>query len=308
MIDGREPSEAASGTLAGATVVPLRALARFAGAELSDKEEPILLVCETGARSELAAGVLRELGFCRVESLSGGVRAQRSQGELVAPRRVLQLTEAESERYARQVGLPALGVSGQERLARARVAIVGVGGLGCPVLLYLAAAGIGEIVIADDEGVCETNLHRQVLFGAADVGASKVACAARVARAQNPAVSVVERPVRVSASNVAEVCPGGAHLDLAGPRYAVLSLHLPHPPERGARPELRRGRRARAAPRAARHAPGDRDRQADRGPRHASARQDAARGRRGDELSRARRRAPAGLRGLRRPSAIQGRP
>lgn len=94
------------------------------------------------------------------------------------------------ERYTRQIRLPQLGELGQRRLAASRVAVIGAGGLGAPVLSYLAAAGVGRITVFDPDTVDATNLHRQVLFTTADVGRSKAVAAAEHLRSQNPEVSV----------------------------------------------------------------------------------------------------------------------
>jgi len=88
------------------------------------------------------------------------------------------LEEAHIRRYARQIVLPEIGGAGQERLLRASVLVVGAGGLGAPLLLHLAAAGIGRIGIVDFDVVDETNLHRQVLYAERDVGRPKVEAAA----------------------------------------------------------------------------------------------------------------------------------
>lgn len=88
------------------------------------------------------------------------------------------------ERYARQIILPQVGTAGQQRLARARVLVVGAGGLGCPVLHNLAAAGVGRITIVDGDMVAISNLHRQLLYSTADVGRGKAATAARHLREQ----------------------------------------------------------------------------------------------------------------------------
>ena len=88
-------------------------------------------------------------------------------------------------RYSRHLLIPEVGLGGQEKLAAARVLVVGAGGLGSPILAYLAAAGVGRIGIVDDDTVDVTNLQRQILYATADVGRPKAATAAgRLARAQ----------------------------------------------------------------------------------------------------------------------------
>jgi adenylyltransferase/sulfurtransferase len=104
-------------------------------------------------------------------------------------------------RYSRHLLIPEVGMAGQERLRAARVLCVGAGGLGSPVLQYLAAAGIGRIGIVDDDVVDETNLQRQVIFATSDVGRRKVEVAAERISALNPQVAVDAVPVRLGAEN-----------------------------------------------------------------------------------------------------------
>ena len=113
--------------------------------------------------------------------------------------------------YSRQIALPEVGAAGQARLAAASVLVVGAGGLGVPVLQYLAAAGIGRIGIVDGDVVEESNLHRQPLYGWADVGRPKAAVAAERLRALNRDVRVEAFEVHASAGNVDELV---AHHDL----------------------------------------------------------------------------------------------
>ncbi len=108
-------------------------------------------------------------------------------------------------RYSRHLLIPEIGLAGQERLQRARVLVVGAGGLGSPVLAYLAAAGVGRIGIVDDDVVDETNLQRQVLFAQADVGRTKAAVAAERIVALNPQVAVDAYPLRFVAANAREL-------------------------------------------------------------------------------------------------------
>lgn len=93
-------------------------------------------------------------------------------------------------RYSRQLLMPDVGEGGQEKLLAARVLVVGVGGLGCPVSLYLTAAGVGELVLCDPDVVDKTNLQRQVLYRENDCGLPKVDCAARALEKLNPGVKI----------------------------------------------------------------------------------------------------------------------
>ena len=103
------------------------------------------------------------------------------------------------------MALPEIGISGQQKLAKARVLIVGIGGLGCPVLQNLAAAGVGTIGIVDGDVVDETNLHRQFLYTLNDSGKSKVAVAAEVVSKQNPEVELVQYPDYFTKQNCFEI-------------------------------------------------------------------------------------------------------
>ena len=115
------------------------------------------------------------------------------------------LDAKELERYARHIVLREVGGPGQAKLKAARVLVVGAGGLGAPVLLYLAAAGVGTLGVVDDDDVSLSNLQRQVIFATADVGKSKVEGAATAVKNLNPHVNVQAHHVRLTASNALDL-------------------------------------------------------------------------------------------------------
>lgn len=138
---------------------------------------------------------------------------------------VAPLTPEEVERYARHIVLPEIGGAGQQKLKRARVLIIGAGGLGAPMLQYLAAAGMGTLGIVDDDLVSLSNLQRQVIHGTDAVGTSKLDSAAAAIRRINPNVSVELHNVRIDGSSAAalvaqyDVVADGS--DNFATRYAV---------------------------------------------------------------------------------------
>jgi molybdopterin-synthase adenylyltransferase len=117
----------------------------------------------------------------------------------------MALSDEELERYARHIVLREVGGAGQARLKAARVLVIGAGGLGSPLILYLAAAGIGTIGIVDFDHVSLSNLQRQIAHRTKDVGRPKTESASETARSLNPEVRVETHPVRITPQNALEL-------------------------------------------------------------------------------------------------------
>ena len=119
-----------------------------------------------------------------------------------------ELSDTQIDRYARHIILKEIGGEGQKRLLDATIAIIGVGGIGCPAVEALAAAGVGRLRLIDDDMVALSNLQRQTLFGTADVGRPKVDAAADAIARLTPDVTVERRPVRLGGDNAKALLAG----------------------------------------------------------------------------------------------------
>ena len=124
---------------------------------------------------------------------------------LRAPITELDFSEEEIHRYSRHIVLPEVGGIGQKRINRAAALVIGAGGLGSPVALYLAAAGVGKIGIVDNDVVDTSNLQRQILHTTADVGRKKVESARETLLALNPNLRIVPHDVRLNSGNILEI-------------------------------------------------------------------------------------------------------
>ncbi|HYC68157.1 molybdopterin-synthase adenylyltransferase MoeB [Brevundimonas sp.] len=120
----------------------------------------------------------------------------------------MSFSDDEIERYARHLVLAEIGGPGQQRLRAARVALVGVGGVGAPAALYLAAAGVGTLRLIDDDAVSLANLQRQILFAGADIGSAKVAAGAGRLTALNPHVTIEAAPERLTDASAGRLLDG----------------------------------------------------------------------------------------------------
>jgi sulfur-carrier protein adenylyltransferase/sulfurtransferase len=207
IIDVREAEEYAVAHLPGAKSVPRGYLESRIDNAVQDRKQRVILYCASGQRSALAAHTLmNELGFEDVVSMTGGITLWKDRGyEVEAPK---ALTAEQRDRYSRHVLVPEVGLEGQLKLLDAKVLCLGAGGLGSPVALYLAAAGVGTLGIVDDDVVDLSNLQRQVIHTTDGVGIPKVDSAERAVKELNPDVNVVKYQTRLDASNIMEIIEG----------------------------------------------------------------------------------------------------
>ena len=203
LLDVRERDEYREGHLEGALSLPRGFLEIRVEETVSEKNTPIIAYCAGGVRSLMAARTLKEMGYENVMSMTGGYTAWKNAGyKWVANR---QFTPEQITRYARHFTLPEVGETGQAKLLDAKVLCIGAGGLGSPVALYLAAAGVGTIGIIDHDVVDLSNLQRQILHTNDRVGMPKVKSAQQTLNALNPDVRVIGFNERLSSENVMRI-------------------------------------------------------------------------------------------------------
>jgi sulfur-carrier protein adenylyltransferase/sulfurtransferase len=205
LLDVREEGERAAGVAAGAVGIALGDIAARIREVEPDRTRRLLTICASGTRSLRAATALREIGYAHVASVSGGFLRWTAEG---LPLAAGALSADSLERYSRHLLLPEIGAAGQASLARARVALVGAGGLGSPAAMYLAAAGLGSLTLIDDDVVERSNLQRQILHTDARVGTTKTESARITLNALNPHVAIAAQAIRLSAANVESLIHG----------------------------------------------------------------------------------------------------
>src|SRR3990172_9469345 len=203
LVDVRDPDEYRDGYIEPATNISRGFLEFRIGAAVTDPATPIVLYCQTGLRSVLAAKALRDLGYTNVVNLQGGFQKWAQSGLPVVKDR--PLTTEQIQRYSRHFLLNQVGEKGQRKLLRSKVLLIGAGGLGSPTAVYLAATGVGTIGLMDGDIVDVSNLQRQILHTTANVGRSKVESGAEMIRALNPDVNVVRLPMRIDVDNVMDI-------------------------------------------------------------------------------------------------------
>lgn len=212
LIDVREDAERSAGTPRGALGISRGFLELRIAEQVPERGRRILALCGSGQRSLFAAETLQRLGYADVASVAGGYAAWLAAG-LPVQRGTLDADSA--ERYSRHLLLPEVGSDGQARLGAARVVLIGAGGLGAPVALYLAAAGVGRLRIIDDDRVERSNLQRQVVHADARVGMRKTESARMALLALNPRIELELVNQRLLADNVEE-CISGADVVIDG--------------------------------------------------------------------------------------------
>jgi adenylyltransferase/sulfurtransferase len=206
LLDIREKEEIAMGYIQSAVFLPQGRLGQDVENLLPEKDAPIVVYCAGGIRSLAAAKLMRGKGYVHVFSMAKGINGWKEAGhEIVSDS---ELTQDQLTRYSRHLLLKEVGIEGQTKLLKAKVLLVGAGGLGCPAGLYLAAAGVGTLGIIDSDKVDLTNLQRQILHGSADVGRPKTESAKEAIHRINPDVKVITYPERLTSENALKIFPG----------------------------------------------------------------------------------------------------
>ena len=207
LVDVREGHERAGGHAEGALGIAKAELEADPAVALPNRDAEILLICQSGGRSLQASMTLQACGYTNVYSVSGGTTRWIAEG-LPLAKPAVDVDSDYHQRYSRHLRLPEVGDAGQRKLAAARVAVIGAGGLGSPAAFYLAAAGIGMLVLADDDIVDRSNLQRQILHTDDRIGVRKTESARLALSALNPRVGIEAFAERVTSDNVERVLDG----------------------------------------------------------------------------------------------------
>jgi len=203
LLDVREKDEVRAGYIDGAVTIPRGFLEFQVAGQIPNTDKDVVVYCAGGARSLLAAKVLRSMGYERVASLAGGITRWKDAGYPVVRDR--QLSAEQLERYSRHFLLRQMGEKGQCKLLDAKVLLVGAGGLGSPSGLYLAAAGVGTLGLVDADVVDLSNLQRQVLHSTDRIGMPKTESAKQTINSLNPDVQVRVYNERLTVDNVMDI-------------------------------------------------------------------------------------------------------
>lgn len=214
VLDVRTDDEFRDGFIPQAMHLPLHLLEEQVRERIPDLQTPVVVYCAHGIRSAQAVRLMRQLGYGKLTHLeagfahwvalnlpvdSGGARSDTERSD----------TETNQSRYCRQTLLGQVGTRGQQRLAQARVLLIGVGGLGSPAALYLAGAGVGTLGLVDSDAVELSNLHRQIIHSNGSVGVAKVESARSRIEEANPEVAVETYVARFGKDNANDIVERG---------------------------------------------------------------------------------------------------
>ena len=203
VLDVRDADEVSQGSPHNAVRVGRSYLELNIENHITDFDAPVYVMCAGGLRSLFAADSLQQLGYKKVYSIIGGFNQWKNDGlSFEVPQ---TLTADARERYARHILMPNVGEAGQLKLLNAKVLCIGAGGLGSPIALYLAAAGVGTIGIVDDDVVDKSNLQRQILHNENTLGIPKAESARQTLEALNSSIKINTYQQRINASNVEEL-------------------------------------------------------------------------------------------------------
>ncbi len=199
LLDVREPMSRQQGSPDNALQLSRSFLELVVETSLPDPFQLVMMLCDSGMCSLFAADDLRRLGYTNVVSIEGGFSAWKAAGlPWSAP---VELDDEARIRYSRHLLIPEIGELGQAQLLASKVLILGAGGLGSPVALYLASAGVGTLGIIDNDVVERSNLQRQILHDEASVGMPKTESARSRIHGINPGIQVTTHAQRLTSEN-----------------------------------------------------------------------------------------------------------
>lgn len=221
VLDVREKDEVAQFKIPNSYYIPRSYLELEVENTIPDKDTKIVVYCASGARSLYVSKFLKDIGYTNVYNLLGGINGWLSLGLPVEKEHQTVAFSNDSNvsscdfsggigesfwrRYQRHFRIPEVGESGQKKLQASKVLIVGVGGLGCPSLLYLTAAGVGTIGIIDFDVVEESNLQRQILHLSTFIGRPKTESAYFILKSFNPYTNIKTYQQRLCKENIMDI-------------------------------------------------------------------------------------------------------
>jgi len=203
ILDIREREEIAQGSPTGAQRMGRGFLEMNIEDLIPDKASKIHVMCASGLRALFVAESLNLLGYSHVASITGGFNRWKNEG---LPFEIPPtLNDDAKERYSRHILMPNVGEKGQLKLLNSRVLCIGAGGIGSPVSMYLAAAGVGYLGIVDHDVVDRSNLQRQILHAENTIGQPKVESAKQRLTGLNPSINVIAHKTHINMENVDDI-------------------------------------------------------------------------------------------------------